>query len=131
MKRALDKSQDRFSIGSTDPSAAECKRLSRILGMDLLARLLGISPTNLRRQQGAARTTPGRITARLHFLSMVAGDLSGAYNETGVRQWFDRKRAQLDDRAPAELLKGHWSPDAPGPVQVRELARALTASPAV
>jgi hypothetical protein len=109
----------------------EWKRLSGILGMDLLARLVGISPTSLRRYQGAARTTPDRIAARLHFLSMVAGDLSGAYNEMGVRQWFDRKRAQLDGRAPAELLKGDWSPDTPGPVQVRELARALTASPAV
>jgi hypothetical protein len=109
----------------------ERKHLSGILGMDLLARLVGISPASLRRYQGAARTTPDRIAARLHFLSMVAGDLSGAYNEMGVRQWFDRKRAQLDGRTPTELLKGDWSPDTPGPVQVRGLARALTASPAV
>jgi hypothetical protein len=109
----------------------EWKRLSGMLGIDLLARLVGISPISLRRYQGAARTTPDRIAARLHFLSMVAGDLSGAYNEMGVRQWFDRKRAQLDGRAPAELLKGDWGPDTQGPVQVRELARALTASPAV
>jgi hypothetical protein len=48
-------------------------------------------------------------------LSLIVGDLSGAYNEIGMRQWFDRKRAQLGGRAPSDLLKGHWKPDHPGP----------------
>jgi hypothetical protein len=61
---------------------------------------------------------------------MIVGDLSGAYNEMGIRQWFARKRAQLGGRAPAEFFEEEWDPKATGPAQVRDLARALTASPA-
>jgi hypothetical protein len=106
----------------------EWKQMVGVLGPDLLARLVGISPTSLRRYEAAARTTPDKVAARLHFLAMVTGDLAGAYNDMGVRQWFDRKRTQLGGRPPAELLKGDWTPDMEGPSQVRELARALTAS---
>jgi hypothetical protein len=28
----------------------------------------------------------------VHFLSLIVGDLTGAYNEIGIRQWFERKR---------------------------------------
>jgi hypothetical protein len=123
MQRLSDRSQDRLATASTNPPVAEWKRVSGILGTDLLARLVGISQSSLRRYQSAVRTTPDRIAARLHFLAIVAGHLSGAYNEMGVRQWFDRKRAQLDDHAPSEFLKGDWSPDTAGPAQVRELTR--------
>ncbi|HXM43815.1 MAG TPA: hypothetical protein VN924_21460 [Bryobacteraceae bacterium] len=58
------------------------------------------------------------------------GDLSGAYNEIGIRQWLERKRAQLDGRTPLDRLKANWKPDQPGPRSVQDLARALTASPA-
>jgi hypothetical protein len=63
-------------------------------------------------------------------LSLIVGDLSGAYNEIGIRRWFDRRRAQLDGRAPSDLLKGRWKASLPGPLQVQDLARALVASPA-
>lgn len=108
----------------------EWRRLVDILGIDLLAGLLGISATSVRRYRAAARSTPDEVAARLHLLTMIVGDLSGAYNEMGIRQWFARKRAQLGGRAPAEFFDGDWDPKATGPVQVRELARALTASPA-
>jgi S1-C subfamily serine protease len=62
-----------------------------ILGPDLLGRLLGISPSSVRRYRGAARTTPDDVAGRLHFLSLVVADLSRAYNDIGVRQWFNRK----------------------------------------
>jgi hypothetical protein len=109
----------------------EWERLNGILGVDLLADLVGISCISVRRYRTAARSTPDGIAERLHFLAMIAGDLSGAYNDMGIRQWFRRKRVQLGGRAPSELLTGVWDPRDPGPLRVRELARAITASPAV
>jgi len=108
----------------------EWERLADVLGLDLLARLLGISASSIRRYRAAARTTPDDVAERLHFLSLIVGDLSGAYNEIGIRQWFERKRAQLDDRTPLDWLKSRWKPTQTGPRRVQELARALTASPA-
>ena len=108
----------------------EWNRLTGILGMELLGRLLGISPSSVRRYKAVARTTPDAIAGRLHFLSLLVGDLSGAYNEIGIRQWFGRKRAQLGGRAPSDLLKGAWKAGQPGPQQVRALGQALLASPA-
>jgi hypothetical protein len=108
----------------------EWNRLTAVLGLDLLSRLLGISASSVRRYLAAARTTPDDVAGRLHFLSLIVGDLSGAYNEIGVRQWFERKRAQLDGRTPLAWLESRWMPDQPGPRRVQDLARALTASPA-
>ncbi len=108
----------------------EWNRLTEVLGLELLSQLLGISATSVRRYKTAARSTPDDVADRLHFLSLIVGDLSGAYNEIGVRQWFARKRAQLGGRAPSEFLKGCWKPGQPGPRQVQDLARALIASPA-
>jgi hypothetical protein len=101
-----------------------------VLGPDLLSTLLGISASSIRRYSAAARTTPDETAVKLHFISLLVGDLSGAYNEIGVRQWFQRNRAQLAGRAPTDLLIGAWKPDQKGPRQVQELARALVASPA-
>jgi hypothetical protein len=108
----------------------EWRRLTDILGIALLAKLLGISVTSLRRYKEAKRSTPDEVAFRLHLLAMIVGDLSGAYNEMGIRQWFGRKRAQLGGRAPEDFFKAGWDPKGIGPVQVRDLARALTASPA-
>lgn len=108
----------------------EWNRLAGLLGPELLGRLLSISASSLRRYRANARTTPDEIAERLHFLSLVVGDLAGAYNEIGIRQWFERKRAQLDGRTPLDWLRGRWKPAQPGPRRVRELARALAASPA-
>jgi hypothetical protein len=108
----------------------EWNRLTEVLGLELLSRLLGISASSVRRYKAAARTTPDDVADKLHFLSLIVGDLSGAYNEFGIRQWFERKRAQLDGRTPLERLKAHWKPGQPGPRLVQDLARALIASPA-
>ena len=108
----------------------EWSRMIEVLGLDLLGRLLGASMSSIRRYSGAARSTPDDVAGRLHFLSLLVGDLSGAYNEIGVRQWFHRKRAQLGGLAPSDFLKGRWMPGEPGPVQIQDLARSLTASPA-
>jgi hypothetical protein len=108
----------------------EWNRLTEVLSLELLSRLLGISASSVRRYKAAARTTPDGVAAKLHFLSLIVGDLSGAYNEIGIRQWFERKRAQLDGGTPLDRLKANWKPDQAGPRLVQDLARALTASPA-
>jgi hypothetical protein len=90
-----------------------------------LAALLGISLSSLKRYQQGDRDTPDDVAARLHFLALVVGDLAGSYNDIGIRRWFQRKRTQLDGRAPAAILDGNWDPDDPGPQRVRELARSL------
>jgi len=110
--------------------AFEWKRLTAVFGPDRLARLLAVSPASARRYARAARTTPDDVAARLHWLALVVGDLAGAYNEIGIRQWFERKRAQLRGRAPVQLLTSGWRPDDQGPRRVRDLAHALTGSPA-
>jgi len=128
----LERTLERLNIALEESPVPEFEwnRLVEVLGLPLLPRLLGISAISARRYKAAARATPDDVAGRLHFLSLTVGDLSGAYNEMGIRQWFDRKRVQLSGRAPSELLKGRWQPAQPGPRQVRELARALTCSPA-
>jgi hypothetical protein len=99
--------------------------LARVLEADQLASLLGISVTSLRRYASGERDTPDAVAARLHHLALIVGDLAGAYNEVGIRRWFDRKRTALDGKSPAALLAGEWNPDDPAPQTVRDLARSL------
>lgn len=97
---------------------------------DELGTLLGASESSLRRYASGARRSPDDIAARAHYLSIVVGYLRGAYNDIGVRRWFQRRRTMLDGRTPAQLLRGKWTPDSEGAQRVRDLARALTAAPA-
>ncbi len=109
---------------------SEWRRLTRVFEPEQLAKLLGISPVSLRRYRSRARQTPDDVAARLHYLALVTADLGGAYNEIGIRRWFQRKRTLLDGHAPGELLRAGWLPEAPGATRLRALARSLTASPA-
>lgn len=128
IERALE--QINTALEESPTPEFEWNRLGQVLGIEILSRLLGVSGSSVRRYRTAARTTPDTVADRLHFLSLIVGDLSGAYNEIGIRQWFIRKRAQLGGRAPLELLKGPWKPDQTAARQVQDLARALRASPA-
>lgn len=107
--------------------AGEWRSLLAILGGDLLAELLGISLSSVRRYATGTRPTPDDVAERLHVLALLIADLSGSYNDFGVRRWFRRPRPQLDGRAPAEFLSGAWRPHDPAVERVRELARAVTA----
>lgn len=128
----LERTLEHLNLALEESPAPEFEwnRLAEVLGLELLGRLLGVSASSVRRYRANARTTPDDVAERLHFLSLVVGDLAGAYNEIGIRQWFERKRAQLDGRSPLEWLKCRWKPAQPGPRRVQDLARALVASPA-
>lgn len=104
--------------------------LERVLGVELLAQLLGVSPSSVRRYAAQARPTPDDVAARLHHLALIVGDLAGSYNDIGVRRWFTRPRAQLGGQSPAAILRGDWDPRADGPTRVRALAAALLDGPA-
>ena len=107
----------------------EWQAVERILGLESMAQLMGISVSSARRYFAGTRTTPDAVAARLHFLAFVVGDLAGAYNDVGVRRWFHRPRTLLNGNTPARLLEGDWGPDDDGPRQVRDLAAALGPSP--
>jgi len=104
--------------------------LAKILGVDLVARLVGISPSSVRRYLAGTRSTPDDVAARVHFLALVVGDLAGAYNDIGIRRWFERPRTLLGNRSPAQILARQWRPEGREPRLVRQLAQSLTASPA-
>lgn len=105
--------------------AYEWRAVGRVFDAESLAPLLGISVSSLRRYQAGTRVTPDDVAARLHFMALVISDLAGAYNEIGIRRWFQRDRSLLEGQTPAGLLEGEWNPEAAGPARVRELARSL------
>ena len=108
----------------------EWRALQDVLGLELLTRLLGISQSSARRYLSGSRSTPDAIAARLHFLAFVVGDLAGAYNDIGVRRWFDRRRERLNGKTPAQALGDAWSPEDRAPQRIRQLAQSLASSPA-
>jgi len=110
--------------------SCEWPHLVELLGLDLLARLLGLSASSVRRYSSQARQTPDDVSVRLHFLALVVGDLAGAYNDIGIRRWFGRPRTALGNRAPQEAFVGSWFPGDPDPTAVRGLARSLVTAPA-
>ena len=118
----------RFVIAALEASPTprfEWPAVSRVIEVEQLASLLNVSASSLKRYASGERDTPDEVAARLHHVALIIGDLAGAYNEVGVRRWFERKRTALDGQAPAALLSGDWNPDDPQPQRVRDLARAL------
>jgi len=105
--------------------AKEWKPMREVLGDNLLGRLLGISRPSLQRYASGERATPQEVAERLHVLALIVSDLAGAYNEFGIRRWFERPRAQLGGRSPASMLKHGWRPDKEGARRVRALAASL------
>lgn len=110
--------------------ATEWGRVLEIFERDQLASLLGISAASVVRYARGERRTRDAVAARLHCLALIVGDLAGAYNEIGIRRWFERPRTSLEGRSPAQILHGNWKPEEAGPRSVRALARALVSSPA-
>lgn len=106
---------------------SELPTLEKRLGFELLSRLLGIHASSLQRYKAGKRDIPDEIANQLHFLALLIGDLSGSYNDFGIRLWFLRKRKVLGNKAPVQILSGRWSPESPGAEKVRRLAHDLTA----
>jgi hypothetical protein len=100
--------------------------LTRSLMTDeLLAPLLGVSAQSIRRYVSAERDTPDDVAARLHYIALVNADLSGSYNERGIRRWWVRPRSVLDQRSPMDRLGGGFDPDDDMATTVRKLASSL------
>ena len=87
--------------------------------------LLGTSEVSLRRYLAGSRDVPDAVAARAHWLSLVVADLGGAYNQIGVRRWFERPRAQLAGHSPREALGPNWTPDGAAAAAIQGLAAAL------
>jgi hypothetical protein len=113
------------ALEASPAPSSEWRSVARVFDAEHLAPLLGISVSSLRRYQAGTRSTPDDVAARLHFLALVISDLAGAYNDIGIRRWFQRERTPLDDKTPGALLTGEWSPEDEGPRRVRQLAQAL------
>ncbi len=110
---------------SPSPST-EWPTMRDIFGDDLLASLLDISTSSLRRYTTSERVTPDSTAGRLHWLAMVVSDLAGGYNALGMRRWFERTRAQLAGLSPRAALGAGWQPDDMAAREVRALASALS-----
>lgn len=117
--------QVREQVADSPLPDSEWRPMRQALGDELLAKLLDVSPTSLRRYADGERTTPDLVAARLHALAMITSDLAGGYNERGMRRWFLRSRPQLDGLAPAEVLDGGFDPDSERVGRVRDLAAWL------
>jgi len=115
---------DEALIGSPLPDR-ELRQLRQTFELDQLARLLGTSEVSLRRYLAGSRDVPDTVAARAHWLALVAADLGGAYNQIGVRRWFERPRTQLDGRSPREALGANWMPDTATAISIQDLAAAL------
>jgi hypothetical protein len=113
------------ALDASPVPAREWPVLTGVLEPERLAALLGISVSSLRRYASGERDTPDDIAARLHHLALIVGDLAGAYNDVGVRRWFERRRTALGGKSPAMLFAGDWSPEDEDPTRVRDLARSL------
>jgi hypothetical protein len=105
---------------------SEWPAMREVFGDDKLVQLLGVAASSLRRYANAERPTPDDVAAKLHWLAMIVADLAGAYNEFGIRRWFERPRAQLGGKSPRQLLGAEWSPDSAGALKVRALASVLS-----
>lgn len=103
----------------------ELPELLRVFDREQVAELVGTSSVSLGRYQSGARRWPDELAARIHWLALVLSDLAGAYNDFGIRRWFERKRSQLRGRSPREVLGSAWDPGDPDVEQARELAAAL------
>ena len=113
------------AIDGSPMPALEWPALLPTLGEELLADLVAVSLTSVRRYASGARRTPDDVADRLHTVALVVASLQGSYNDLGVRRWFHRPRTALSGKAPADVLAGDWSSDDPEVVAVRSLADSL------
>ena len=112
----------RDDLAASPVPERELPKLDLLFSTDRLAKAVGVADSSLRRYLAGGRHVPDEVANRAHLLARIVGDLAGSYNERGIRRWFERARAQLDDRAPQDILTGPWSPDDPDVARVAALA---------
>lgn len=126
-ERSLAQGLQRLAEALEDSAApaAEWPAMRAVFGDEMLGELLAISPASLRRYAGQERTTPQEVAERLHWLALVVADLAGAYNDFGMRRWFERPRSLLGGKSPRQLLGRRWGVDSEAAARVRALASVL------
>lgn len=89
----------------------------------LLFNIFGLIPPNASEEQMEISEDE---TERLLFIKEIVYALKGSYNTAGIRQWFLRAFAQLDNKKPCYVLyKDTWKPSDPEPQKVLALAKSL------
>jgi hypothetical protein len=126
-QQALALAVQRLAAALEDSAApaAEWPAMRAVFGDEMLGALVEVSPASLRRYAGGERATPQEVADRLHWLALVVADLAGAYNEFGMRRWFERPRTQLGGKSPRQLLGRRWHVDGEAAQRVRALASVL------
>lgn len=92
----------------TQSSENYLNNLEKILQKDLYTTLTGQNPTE-----------------RVQYLHKLVYCLEGAYDEEGIRIWFQRKRPELGWNSPLEYLGAQWNPKDERAQEVLNLARSL------
>jgi hypothetical protein len=114
--------QIRSELAASPVPDHELPVIDGMLGGEVLARLIGVAPSSLRRYNAGQREVPDSVAARAHLVALIVADLAGSYNDRGIRRWFDRPRPQLDGQSPAEILHDDWNPDDANVQRVKELS---------
>ena len=101
-------------------------QLRELLGAQLVAYLGSVTETRAVRQWAdGVRKPPAEFTRRLRLAYQVAGLLAERDQPPVVQAWFQGMNPQLEDSAPARLLR-EGNPDEVGP-RVLAAARAFAA----
>jgi hypothetical protein len=118
------------AVDASPRPKAEWTPTRNVVGDELLARLLRVSVSSLRRYSSGDRRTPDEVAWRLHLIARLLAALVGSYNDYGIRRWFERRRSALDNATPAELLEQADSEDDERLQRVIGLADELTGAAA-
>lgn len=105
----------------------KCDKLSKVFNDDdFLSECLNITPSEMRNLNFTKeqKILP-EVLYRIDFLYRIVIALDGIYTNLGIYRWFHRKRTQLGDKAPNDILAGDWRPEDEYPQKVLELAEWL------
>ena len=90
-----------------------------------LAARTGFTKPEIIRLAGGHAGNLDETQARLQTLIQIVDALEGGYNRDGIRRWFSRPRANLQGRAPEDVLKHKWSPQDADIRVIQAMARSL------
>lgn len=115
-----------YEISVRSDVAELVDKLRELLGAQLVAYLGSVTETRAVRQWAdGVRKPPAEVTRRLRLAYQVAGLLTERDEPRVVQAWFQGMNPQLEDTAPARLIR-EGNPDDVGP-RVLAAARAFAA----